>query len=203
MKVNDALARLRRIQFVYKRHNHTNAPSQTNKPKEPTEILDSVLEYLSELPSPFYEGTGFIHSGVELKYNNGLTNKETWDVLQKLKKDGFVDKIEEKGETYFITFEGKVLLQVEGGYHGRLKAKQAEETKQKKDSRVNNIISGIGGVLLGFLLSALPKCQDTEPVHVLLDSPKNQTYRDTVFLINPPISKDTSLIRIVKRVKRH
>jgi hypothetical protein len=117
----------------------------------PSEQLDSVLKVLINLEPPGHE----VDEVCELTH---LGNTDAIYVLHKLIKDGFATVeesyvIHDNGyidqerliRSYFITFEGRVLLEQEKGYSGRLQKSLWLESKEmaiEEEQRISRVADG-------------------------------------------------------------
>lgn len=142
------------VLWVYSGFNNINGLYIMNATKlKPSEKLDILLNYFNDVEIKF-SSLNELGLDVHKHTGNNFSNKELWQIVEKLKKDHFIDDFtritgNKEVAVNIITFEGQALLEIENGYTGRLK----KENKGKIKNVLFDIFKPLAGVLVGVLLT--------------------------------------------------
>ncbi len=161
----------------------------------PSKRLDSVLKLINEVPDPFFINGHALNTKLR-EAGFEFTDKDLWSLVNKLKKDGFVDEHTTRDGVlcYFTTFDGQSLLELEKGYTGRLKSKGYSIFKEV----VLVLSSGIIGALAGGILTVSQEWFRPPNQPIKIDSLTIRAFHEVLRQESQKISADTSLVKIVK-----
>lgn len=154
--------------------------------ESPIELLDLVLLKISI-------NTNRLMFGEILSLVENINERELNQILSKLIKDEYVNTdrqtfMNANFTVYYISFEGSVLIQT-GGYKQKIKDHQGEKRKDFRNGVWSTVLSGIGGALLGAVLTISSQWFQSQPQTNTVVLPKIQLIRDTVYVKVPEDKK--------------
>jgi len=136
------------------------------------QILDSVLNYLKDSTEEFPKHEDQIFEIFDIN----LRDKKI--ILQKLVDDGYIQTLFFNGsQTYYISFNGILLIDEEGGYSGRLKREKDLVSFNQKILIQNRNFTQI--IAWATVLSTLFSCIslinscNQKPIKIQIDDGKN------------------------------
>lgn len=129
---------------------------------EPSKRLDLVLEKLQSLPNKDrYQYFGKICRHIVTPSDEGEHNKnmeQLTKIIEKLKRDKYINELKYSSGPvdsfiYELTFEGEALLELEGGYSGRLQKENRDKAAAQNNER-NTRYGVVGAAIFSGLLLA-------------------------------------------------
>lgn len=173
----------------------------------PSERLDLVLRKLQTYPDRdrYQYFSRICNYIIESKDNDerNENQEQIGKIIEKLEGDDFIKSLvygSGRVDTfiYTLTFQGEALLELEGGYSGRLEKEKKDKKKELRRTIWLALVSGVLGTLLGLLWPLIQSKLQGDQKPLKLEILKVQAIHDTIYIKTQEKSTDISLVRIVK-----